>query len=220
MQSIKIIEPIHIIGLGCAGMRVLRSLDELGPERIASPIHLWDGDVVKIHNVRAQLYRETDVGQHKVYAALGASSNWSKLQHHYHRDFVREPEELSGTVFVCVDSMEERLNIWKHSIKGRDNVSLMIEMRLGTTTSTIHVVDPTEDQHQKMWEHYWYPDEEASVAGSCGTATSRGPISSATAEIAVWQLVRYCEICGGAEDRLDNQIQIRMCPPSIEAHAW
>lgn len=216
----RIVEPINIIGLGCAGVRVARSFDELGTERIGSVIHFWDGDTVKQDNIRAQLYRPTHLKWNKVDAAREIASKWSGLKIESHHGYVTSDVSLRGIVFLCVDTMQSRDEIWKTAIKGNKAISLMIELRLGTASSVIHVVDPNEEYQQDMWEHYWYPDSEVETRGSCGAATSLGPIANLTADLAVWQVVRYAQVCAGSTDRLDNQLQIEMHPPSVRAYAW
>ncbi len=220
MSNAKIVQPIHIIGVGCAGMRVARSLDELGSGRIVSDLHFWDGDSVDDGNVRAQLYEAAHMGMPKVEAAQLVVPKWANLSVTGHNSFVNGAVELSGIVFVCVDSMTSRKTIWETCIKGKEDVSLMIEMRLNTDTATVNIVDPCEPLHQEMWEHYWYPDDDAAGVISCGAATSLGPIANVAADIAVWQLVRFCEIVAGNEDRLHNQVQIQMRPPHIESFVW
>lgn len=220
MTLARITESIHIIGLGCAGVRIARSLDELGPERIGSTLHFWDGDVVKSQNVRSQLYRSDQKKWRKVDAARETASKWSKLPIVSHHGYVTSDVSLSGVVFMCVDTMQSRDEIWNTCIKGNKAVSLLIELRLGTASSVVHIVDPNEGYQQDMWEHYWYPDDEVEVRGSCSAATALGPIASITADLAVWQLVRYAQICAGATDRLDNQLQIKMHPPSVRSYAW
>ncbi len=218
MPHAKIGLPVHIIGVGNVGMHVGRALDELGPERISSTVHLWDGDVVEQQNVRAQLFRPEHVGLPKVEAAQQVLSTWSALPMVAHHTYVEHRVELSGIVFVCVHTMAARRKIWKHSLKGNENV-LMIEVRVGQDTATIHVLDPSDTAHQDAWEHYWYPDPPGAGV-SCGETVSLGPIAGPIAGLAVWQAVRFTEIVNGSDDRLVNQIQFSMRPPRIESHMW
>ncbi len=212
--------PVHVIGAGCAGMRILRGIDELGRERVRGQVTVWDNDVVEHDNIRAQLYDDVHFGMPKVEAAATIYPRWSKMELVPCRQYVLGKVPLSGVVFVCVDTMQSRKDIWEHSIKDNADVALMIEMRLNTDTATVHVVDPCQTRHQQMWEHYWYPDEDVANPGSCGMVTSLGPIAGLAADVAVWQLVRFFEIVAGGEDQLDNQFKIWARPTKIENIAW
>ncbi len=218
MAHAKIDCPIHIIGVGTLGMHVGRALDELGPERISSTLYLWDGDIVEPQNVRAQLFKPEHVGVPKVTAAKDVLSAWSALRIEAHHTYVEQKVALSGIVFVCVHTMAARWKIWEHCLRGTEDV-LMIEIRVGQDTATIHVLDPAETSHQRAWEHYWYPDPPGSDV-SCGATISLGPIAAPVAALAVWQAIRYVEIMNGSDDRLVNQLQIGMRPPRIESHIW
>jgi hypothetical protein len=212
--------PIHVIGAGASGSRIVRELAEKGPGYV-SELHIWDGDTVGMENVRAQTYLSKHTGMHKVDALQAQALEWGGMSLKTHAHYVEGPVALSGVVVLCVDSMTRHMQIWRQSIKGNAHVSLMLETRLETAGALIHVVDPCNPKHVRKWEHYWYPDEAASTVGmSCGTATSRGPIASVTASLSVWQLVRFVEIRNGIEDRLDNQIRISMVPLSIETYQW
>lgn len=218
MAHARLESPIHIFGVGTLGMRVGRSLDELGPERISSTVHVWDGDVVEQQNVRAQLFRLEHVGYPKVEAAKDVLSTWSNLPIVSHNTYVDTKQDISGIAFVCVHTMSARWKIWETCLKGNED-ALMIELRVGQDTATIHVLDPSEKSHQDAWEHYWYPDP-AGADVSCGATVSLGPIANIVAEIAAWQAVRFTEIVNGSNDRLVNQIQIGMRPPRLESHIW
>ncbi len=218
MAHAKLTDPIHIIGVGTLGMRIARSLDELGLERISSTLNLWDGDNVESQNVRAQLFRAEHVSFPKVEAAKGILNTWSNLPIVAHNTYVDSKHHISGIAFVCVHTMAARWRIWETCLKGNDDV-LMIELRVGQDTATIRVLDPSEKAHQDAWEHYWYPDPPGAEV-SCGVTVSLGPIANIVAEIAVWQAVRFTEIVNGSNDRLVNQIQIGMRPPRLESHIW
>lgn len=211
--------PVHIIGAGTLGMHIARSLDELGPERIKSPLHFWDGDRVEPHNTRVQLFRDEHIGMFKTDAAQDVIGRWSGLEVVSHPQFIDERVELTGTVFVCVHTMAARRRIWQTCLRDNGEV-LMIESRVGQDTATIHVLDPSEKNHKDMWEHYTSYADPPGPPVSCGETVSLGPIAPMVAQIAAWQLVRFCEIVSGSDDRLANQIQIGMRPPRLESYFW
>ena len=215
----KFNEPIHIIGLGSTGSYIALHLAKKGVESFGE-VHGWDGDVVDLGNCRSQTYNSRHVGLLKTNALAQQMREWGDVKMVGHSDFVDSPQLFSGVVFLCVDTMKGRHDIWMQSIKNNPCVTLMIEMRLETTHSLIHVVDPRNPEHVRMWERYWYPDDEATTTGSCGAATSLGPIADITANICVWQFIRAVEIADGAEDVLDNQIRVNMRPFTIETFQW
>ncbi len=219
-MSIRIHEPIHLFGVGCAGSRVAELLSEKGPECV-SEMHAWDGGIVDLSNTRWQKYRKEHIGLPKVDALRQQVRSWGGIDLVTHPHHVTESVQVSGIAILGVDKMSARWNLWEHSIRKNRNVSLMIEVRMETTGALIHVIDPNNDAHVYQWERYWYPDEESTTAGlSCGAATSFGPISDLVASLSVWQLIRAVSIRNGSNDRLDNQIRISMTPLKVETYQW
>ena len=218
----RIVEPITVIGLGCAGIRVLRELDELGSDRIGSNITLIDSDIVKGENIRSQLYTQWHVGEkmHKVHAAKSMMSQWSGLMMRALPEHVRSGDKVRGVVFLCVDSMDARKEIMHGCLFGNSDVPLVVDIRLESEAAHLYVIDPSNDLHQEQWNLYWYPDDMATTAGSCGAATSFGPIANAAANCAVWQLIRYREACAGSREPLDQHIRLKQRPLSIETYRW
>lgn len=211
--------PIHVVGAGASGSRVVREIIER-ETGLACEIHVWDGDTVGEENLRAQTYTREYVGEPKARAIAEQARAWGSEAVIPHPLYVTERIEFRGVVFLCADLASAR-KTWEHSLKNNPGVKLIIETRLETAGSLIHVVDPCNAKHIRKWEHYWYPDSEASTAGmSCGTATSRGPIASLTASLSVWQLVRFAQIQAGYADRLDNQIRVRMHPLTVQTFQW
>jgi len=213
-------EPIHVVGIGASGSRIVELLAKRGNDHIRE-LHVWDGDVVDLSNTRSQTYWPEHIGLLKVDALARQARTWGGIELVRHPERVDGPRPFSGIVCSCVDKMSARWTLWESSIRRNREVSLMIEMRLDTANSLIHVVDPNDEEHIRQWERYWYPDDEATTAGlSCGAATSLGPIASVTASLCVWQIVRAIRIRGGSEDRLDNQIRVSMIPLEIEKYRW
>lgn len=209
------LRPLHIIGVGCGGSFAAMHVATREPP-VTNELHLWDGDSVEIGNMRSQTYLPHHIGELKVDALSEQIELWKGPPTIRHPQYIDGPADLAGIVLVAVDTMSARRILWEQCIKGGEHIDLMIELRLETVGSLIHVLDPKNARHQKKWEEYWYPDDDASTAGlSCGTATSRGPIADLTAALCIWQLVRAIE--GGV---LDNQIRLSMTPLTIETYRW
>lgn len=219
MTTIRVSNSIHLLGLGCGGSYTAMHIAKKGAQAIAC-MHGWDGDDVDLGNTQSQTYLDRHVGMKKVDALADQVREWGGFEMVRHPEFITRPVPLSGYVFVAVDSMTTRMQLWEQSIERNAAVHLMIEMRLDTTTAIIHVVDPNNEAHIKRWRHYWYPAEEATTAGDCGATVARGPIASLAASMCVWQMVRAIRIAEGSNDRLDNQIRIEMEPLSIETYQW
>jgi hypothetical protein len=218
-MTLQLNQPVHIAGIGASGSHIAMHIAKKGRE-FAPEMHFYDGDIVEAGNTRSQTYSSEHIGLRKVDALARQVKSWGDIDAVSHPHYIDEAVPFSGFVFLA-NSMNSGRHMWDHLIKGNPNVLLMIETRLETTGALIHVVDPNNSEHVRMWERYWYPDDEATTAGmSCGTATSLGPIADFTACLAVWQLVRAAQINGGFQDRLDNQIRISMIPLSINPYQW
>lgn len=219
-MSIQANMPIHVVGVGAVGSRILREIAEKG-RAFSSEVHAWDDDIVETTNIRAQAYQAHHVKMEKVDAITLLAREWGGIEVHPHAVRVGDHVPFAGCVFLCVDSMQARKNIWENSIRNHPDVRLMIEIRIDTTGGLVHVVDPSHEDHVRQWERYWYPDTEATTAGQrCGVATALGPIASFMASLSVWQLVRFLRIRDGSEDRLDNQIRVNMVPLHVDPRQW
>lgn len=210
-------EPVHVIGLGTVGSRIVQELCK----RYQPPkaLHLWDYDAVAYGNERAQLYDARHYKKPKTEALAEQMADWGGPIPTLHQIEITSAVPLSGVVFVCVDTMRARKNIWEHSIRGNRAVSLMIEIGIERTSALIHVVNPNHERHCVQWEHYWRPD--AAPNRSCGMQTSLGPIAALTASLALWELVPYWNRKPeGTYVVPTNQIRIYTLPTRIEQYQW
>jgi hypothetical protein len=213
--------PIHIIGVGGVGSHVAYHLAKLGCGRV-NDLHVWDDDIVELHNVGNQKYDKRDVEANLTKtAALAAHASWWGCERMIeHCEYIGGAREFAGVVFICLDSMSSRWMAWETSIKRNPAVKLLIECRMEATNALIHAIDPCDEVHVRGWERYWYPDEEATNAAGCGGHLSVGPTASITADLAVWQMIRFAAVQQGLDDVLDNQIRIGMRPIKVEAFRW
>jgi len=217
----KFLLPIHIIGIGGVGSHVVYHLAKMGCGRV-NDLHVWDGDIVELHNVGNQKYDKRDVADNltKTAALVRHASWWDCKRMIQHCEYIDGQRELDGIVFVCLDSMSARWMIWETSIRRNPAVKLLVECRMEASNALIHVIDPHDEKQVRGWEKYWYPDEEATNAAGCGGHLSVGPTASITADIAVWQMIRFAALEEGLDDVLDNQIRISMRPLRVETFKW
>jgi hypothetical protein len=207
--------PLQILGLGCGGSFFARQIAWKGSE-FAPEVHGWDGDVVEDHNVGPQTYQKEHVGMFKTEALALQLLAWGRIPLIQHPEYIDGPRDLSGYVLMAVDKMSTRWKLWEGSIRRNKNVSLMIELRLETIGSYIHVVDPNNDDHVSEWERYWYPDNEATTLGlSCSGATTLFPIADLTAALCLTQLIKVAHA-----DQPDNQIRVELDPLNISTYRW
>ena len=212
--------PIHIIGVGGIGSHVVRHLVLLGCG-VVNELHVWDGDTVAPHNLANQIYVGRDVGQSKVSALGRHALSWGGVKLREHPQFFNVALRPRGVVFLCVDTMQARKDIWESAIKSNANVPLFVESRMDATNVLIHVIDPCNKTHVTEWERYWYPDSAANnqIAG-CGGKLAVGPTASAAADLAVWQFIRWAAVQQGYLDVLDQQIRMKMRPLELQTYQW
>lgn len=189
--------PIHVIGAGATGSWVALQLAKLG----LSDITVWDFDKVEEHNVPNQAFSIGDVGSCKVDALYelilrdtGTSiGTWNK-------PFA--DQRVSGVVFMMIDTMSGRKQIWSDAIKLKPRIAHYIEPRMGLDGGRIYNVNPCDLKHIEMYEKTFYSDEEAEVS-ACGSSMTVITTAMSIASMCVRQLINFHN---GIE--LDNEILI------------
>lgn len=200
---------VDVIGCGATGSRVARSLTQLG----ISNLHLWDFDTVEAHNIANQMYTTLDVGKLKVDAlsaeidAIVGERNFASIH----------PEKVDGTysfgdiVFLLVDSMAVRKEIWEGALKMKLHTQFLIETRMGKDSGRVYAFNPNKRSYCLDWEKTLYDDSEAERS-LCGGTISVGPTAEMLAGLAVWQLVRWFGIESGQNDSLEHEIIFGLKP--------
>ncbi|HEY9787019.1 MAG TPA: ThiF family adenylyltransferase [Candidatus Obscuribacterales bacterium] len=198
---------IDVIGAGATGSRIVLSLAKLGLENI----HVWDFDVVEAHNIANQVYSLEDVGKLKVDALEAIVKEQTGLSIHKHAERVDGTQQLGDVVFLLVDTMAARKEIWTKGIRYKMRTKLMIETRMGVDEGRVYTVVPTRPAHVKGWEATLYDDKVAEVS-ACGASITVGPTAEMVSGLAVWQLVRWQTINEGKEDKLENELMFFLRP--------
>ena len=146
--------PIKIIGTGSVGSFTCLSLVKMG----AHNIEVWDDDMIDEVNISNQFFRIKDIGEYKVDALQSLISDFENVSIINHVDKHQGGDDLNGIVIVALDSMLPRKRIW-NSIKGKDNVELFIDPRMGGRVARIYAVNPKNGIQD--YEKTLYTDDDS-----------------------------------------------------------
>ena len=205
----KFEHPVTIIGAGATGSWLALALAKLGIENIT----VWDFDVVEEHNVPNQAFGLRDISYPKVDALYReiAQKTGTQIMSHI-KPFTNQ--RLAGIIFLMVDSMKTRKEIWDASIKMKSAVKLLIEPRMGLHVARVYNVDPCDLTHVKEYENTYYDDDVAEVS-ACGVSKSVISTAMATASWCVRQLINFHN-----KIELDNEILIDFYYNNIVTRKW
>lgn len=182
--------PIHIIGVGATGSKVVTELLKAG--YFADKISIYDMDVVEEHNICNQAFYHKHIGMPKVEAmqdldTLIRGSDTSDIQA-YNEKFERIDAELiedGSIVCIFVDTMESRKDILA-GLAGKD--VLVVETGLGGKFIQTQFIDvsniPAIQEHIKN-----LPQEEEVPESECGTKIGIGMASSTLAALTVSRIL-------------------------------
>lgn len=183
--------PIHIIGVGATGSFVAMELARMG----CPVLNLYDFDDVEIHNIPNQYYDTEDLGKLKAEALadklkainpdIVVNVNTSAVLP-IHDDEHRGIDEMSGYVFLLVDSMKVRKELWS-AIKENKNIIHCWESRLGSDQARVYSLDMSLKDFSK-YEVDFYGDDTAEVS-ACGTSITVLPIVLQTASLMIVQFI-------------------------------
>lgn len=162
-------KPVHIIGVGAIGSYIAETLAKMGVEKI----FVYDPDVVEIHNLPNQIYGPEDEGKKKVEALASHLRKACGIEITAMDVELGEKEHnFSGIVFLCVDSMAARKQIWERYLKLNINVDLLVEVRMGAEIGRIYTIKPFNYLDVESWEKTLYSDEEAEESPCTARAIS------------------------------------------------
>jgi len=146
--------PIKVIGTGSVGSFTCLSLVKMGAHRV----EVWDDDLIDEVNISNQFYRIKDIGEYKVDALQSLIKDFEGITIRNHPAKCQGQDDLEGIVVVALDSMLPRKRIWD-SIKGKDNVELFIDPRMGGRVARIYAVNPLRGIEQ--YERTLYTDDDS-----------------------------------------------------------
>ncbi|MBQ4030131.1 MAG: ThiF family adenylyltransferase [Bacilli bacterium] len=162
--------PIHVIGVGAMGSRIVELLVRLG----ITKIHIWDMDTVEDKNITNQLYFTTQIGMKKTEALADIihmiNPTCEVKIHDKYTD-----QSLAGYVFLCVDSIELRYNIAKMH-ENNPKLKGMFDTRMRLEDAQSYAADWTNEKQKKTFiSSMEFTDDEAKDAtpvSACGTTLS------------------------------------------------
>lgn len=184
--------PIHIIGVGATGSFVAMELARMG----CPVLNLYDFDEVEIHNIPNQYYDTDDIGKTKIEALkeklekinpnIVVNANIGKVVPVKGSDSEFGINEMSGYVFLLVDSMKIRRELWE-AIKENKEIIHCWESRLGSDQARVYSLDMSVKDFSK-YEADFYEDD-VSETSACGTSITVLPIVLQTASLMIVQFI-------------------------------
>lgn len=201
--------PVTIIGAGATGSWLALCLAKLG----ISDITVYDYDIVEEHNVPNQAFGLHDIGKLKTESIKDAiRRNTGASIKTQSEKFVGQ--RISGIVFLMVDSMAGRKEIWENSLRLKPSVQLVIEPRMGLDMGRIYNVIPTSLAQIKAYEDTYYSDDEAEVS-ACGTSMTVVTTAMSIAAYCARQLINFHN-----GEELDNEILIDLKYNNLITTKW
>lgn len=165
-------QPVWIFGLGGSGGAVATCLVGLGVGQEWSPLHLCDPDRFEPHNVPSQL-ATYEQGMNHCLKVDGVRENllrtnpFAVIETHP----VEAPDhtlpEISGIVFLCLDSMAARKTIVEDLLENNSNVICVIDVRMDVPGALTYCFDPNDEFQVACYFDEWYDDDEADELLGC-----------------------------------------------------
>ena len=155
--------PVSVIGAGGIGSWAALALAKMGCEDIT----VVDFDKVEKENTPSQLYRPDQVGKLKVealaenirdMAGVLVSAEPKRWQEYY-----ANGATPTKVVVCCVDSMKERIDIWRTLIQDwfkKQHFDCFIDARMGGELMRIFVVNPYDVNSLKYYEQKLHPEKK------------------------------------------------------------
>lgn len=175
--------PIHIIGVGAMGSRIAELLVRLGIRQL----HIWDMDVVEDKNITNQLYFHKQIGLPKT-EALEEILKEINPQVDVKKHGKYTNQNLSGYIFLCVDSIELRYEI-ANANKDNKYILGMFDTRMRLEDAQSYGANwADEDAKRAFIATMNFTDEEAKEAtpvSACGTSLSVASTVVSTAAFTV-----------------------------------
>ena len=184
--------PIHVVGVGSLGSWVTHFLLKMGFKNIT----IWDFDTIEEHNLPNQFYREKDIGKSKVdatgqlYLEFFTDEEY-RIKTNHIKLTEQNANALEGIVFMCVDSMAVRKELYEMAVKyGQKNIQMWIEARLSIFGAYMYTITKRNTDVFNEYEKTLYDDEEAEVS-VCGVSQTALPSATNTASMMVMQMISW-----------------------------
>jgi len=161
---------IHIIGCGSVGSSIAEMLARSGVENMT----LWDFDVVESKNIANQMFYNCDIGMPKIEALANIIKDINPNAED-NIEFEKDGwdgQQLSGYVFLCVDSIEIRKKIVE---KHYDSpfIKAMFDVRTRLEDAQHYAADWSDSDMKKAFlnsMNFTHEEaEEETPVSACGT---------------------------------------------------
>lgn len=207
-------QKIAIIGAGAIGSRVFASLVELGLTNIT--VH--DFDTVASHNLANQIFNYCHIDVFKVIALAdwfmkktGDSSLPKEIK--LIPEKVTKETPIAGNVFLLVDSMAAREQIFKENIFQNTSVYNVIDVRMASTHGNIFTFNPHTQGNQWLST---LTDDALAETSACGSSLTVGTTASILSNLAVWQFMHLKT----NKEAVDDIINIYLKPLCVATQTW
>lgn len=211
---------VGVVGVGAVGSYLMLFLAKLGVRNIS----IYDHDVVSIENVGTSLYGKKHVGMKKVEACeeiIRDLSDDIRVTPVFGR--IEDVPDLTGTIFLCVDSMDLRKElVCGVCVPRAQFIPRVFEGRMSATFLMAHSFDPGRAGHIQEWLQFWFPDSAAlpALQGCGATRVSVGPTASTVASILATQFIQWWAQQGKSGPPLVSQVRFDLSTFEGEAHTW
>lgn len=170
---------IHIIGCGSIGSTVAENLARCGLTKIT----LWDFDVVEAKNLANQMFLHRDINSPKVEAV---GQMLKEINPDIVDDLKLKPEgwtgeQLSGFVFLCVDSIELRREIVEKHFNNL-NVKAMFDFRTRLEDAQHYAADWSDFSMKESFINSMQFSHEEALEGT--------PVSACNVTLSVCPTIR------------------------------
>ena len=194
---------IAVVGAGATGSYATLMLAQMGwgdRSENKGQIIVFDGDVVKEHNLANQAYDMSHIGMAKVDALKDVVKRKCGTDITVFNEMVdpdMDPDHInkvkSNYVLLLTDTMKSRGEIFDMCLQYSFNTDLIIETRMGLDKGRVYSFNPNMPSEVDAWKNTLYSDEEAEVS-LCGTSTSIVPTVMNLASRAVWTLLHHFDV--------------------------
>ena len=179
---------LNIIGVGATGSWVGLLAAKMGWHKFK----VWDPDFVESHNCSNQIYDASQVGMKKVdaFEQVLKRFNPQVIVEKHHSFFKGEQDciNLQDAVFVAVDSLSARKDIFSHLQKAL-LLDLVFETKMGFTHAELNIIDPEDNDTIKNFISTLKDDKD--VAESACNARIITTLTTVVASTLVHQLCNY-----------------------------
>lgn len=177
---------VDVIGCGAVGSKLAMEIAKLGVRNL----HLWDDDRIEAHNIANQLYTIPDIGRKKVDALAEHILVATGLKASVHAERVQDQVVLGRVVFLAVDTMVARKEIFRSSLHLKFTTDLVVETRMGVEELRVYGFNPRDRANVAAWEAT-LSDDATTVESACRTRTTIGATAGLTACFAVHRFLQW-----------------------------